>query len=487
MLNNISADPARISPRDYRRGIIHLASFTLILMVFLAVGSASAWSLFQASQDSLSNLRAAGVAMLETASLSVDGGRLRDINEYGHEYVTEVQNVLKSLQQSNSFEGSVFVVRKDGEDWKILSRDESEFNKIYNISQVAETVQMHATEAAGPAQFGGHSWMNFATPIMDPQGEVTGVLVMNRLVDDWVDSWRERFLLLLLVLGFGLAFLMVSFLQIRGYLLRVLRREQMKTSRLAIVEKEKEELFSVARKVQRGIYPQHIPKVQGTKIVIRNLFQKHLEGDYYDFFQFQNEALGILLCEAKGNESSITLANLLLEKQVSLNVRAGGTPASILLSADRVISPIMEREFLASAVFITLNPLKRMLLYAGSGHPAPLLIPAGDQALKELSMDPKMLGSGGNVAIQDRSIGFEAGDRILIFSDGILKASKRNGQELVPMGLVRLQEIILENRNNTLPQMLDAIIQQARQWAGGEENLADDITLIGIEIEKTNS
>lgn len=430
---------------------------------------------------SLDEIKAGGRNTVLAASSALDGENLSAIRQF--EDAARVVAALGRLESADGFDGAVYVVRPDGDTWRILSTREAEFNRKYDMRGFDPVTRGGRTVVAGPESQAGGLWLRSAAPLRDAGGVIGGMLVVDQRVDAWRKRWFDRAVLAVLCAIFGFAFLLVAILQINRWTRRKLEDEQLKDGRLQMVEQEKEDLFGVARKVQRGMMPKGIPEVGGLRVEVRTSLRRVLEGDYFDFYSYGGKALGVLLSECKGNESSIALADLLLQREVLTLVHDECTPGKMLETANDRISEIMQREFLASALFMTLNPKMKMLQYAGAGHPAPIHIPAGGGELQQLELSPKMLGCGGHVEIQDRTAAFNAGDRFILYSDGPLKAVKNNGGGLQPFGLPRFQETILANREKPLSELLDKLLEASVQWAGGEDQLTDDLTIIGIEIK----
>ena len=71
------------------------------------------------------------------------------------------------------------------------------------------------------------------------------------------------------------------------------------------------------------------------------------------------------------------------------------------------------------------------------------------------------------------------GDRIILFTDGIYEWRNRDNQSF---GLDSVNDFILNQRNKSLPQILQDLTKQVESFAGNEPQ-NDDLTLIGFEYK----
>jgi len=71
------------------------------------------------------------------------------------------------------------------------------------------------------------------------------------------------------------------------------------------------------------------------------------------------------------------------------------------------------------------------------------------------------------------------GDRLLMYTDGLLETSSANGE---PFGMQRLLEILDEHGNKPLEELRDITINRLYEYAGNKLD-HDDVTLLYIEIQ----
>jgi len=157
-------------------------------------------------------------------------------------------------------------------------------------------------------------------------------------------------------------------------------------------------------------------------------------------------------------------------------------------------STVFQDDDFFTALFLEFDHVARRLIYAGAGHPPFLLIREGTvQAL------PAGRGSGANLPmgfVPDATfcaaeISLQAGDRLLLFTDGLTDALvKAGGRSLTPNDLLTGISRMMAARPDIPVSLLAGQILATLSAAIGEPILPpdrnpteDDITLIAMEIE----
>jgi sigma-B regulation protein RsbU (phosphoserine phosphatase) len=85
---------------------------------------------------------------------------------------------------------------------------------------------------------------------------------------------------------------------------------------------------------------------------------------------------------------------------------------------------------LVTAVYVYLNELSRTACYCAAAHPPPLLWRRKQQSLLKLDATGPLLGVRSNEVYSDSQFTFEAGDRLLVYTDGLVEAENAKGESL---------------------------------------------------------
>jgi sigma-B regulation protein RsbU (phosphoserine phosphatase) len=231
-----------------------------------------------------------------------------------------------------------------------------------------------------------------------------------------------------------------------------------------------------ARSIQQGFLPKEIPQLAGYEIVGAWQPARVVGGDYYDVLPFGRETLGLCIGDVAGKG----LPAALLMSNLQAAFRGFASPAvSPEALCDKLNSLICRN--IASDRFITffyaqLDGVARQLRYTNAGHNAPIV------AHKDGSHDRLREGGGilGVFPVQAFDMGvydLAAGDRVLLFTDGVTEACNPEGEEF---GDARLLQLLEENRELSAEDLQRKILSVVAEFCRG--HWLDDATLIAIAV-----
>jgi phosphoserine phosphatase RsbU/P len=235
--------------------------------------------------------------------------------------------------------------------------------------------------------------------------------------------------------------------------------------------------ISEARAIQEGFLPKEIPQLPGYEIAGTWQPARTVGGDYFDFLPFNGQALGFCIADVagKGMPAAMLMSNL------QAGVRGLAAPAmSPEILCERLNSLVCRN--IANDRFITffyghLDGATRRLHYVNAGHNAPIVIH------RDGSHDRLVEGGGvlGVFEEQKYTLGTKdlaAGDRVVLFTDGVTEASNTDDAEY---GESRLLGLLAENRGASAIELQRKILTAAGEFCRGDWQ--DDATLIVIAVD----
>ena len=257
---------------------------------------------------------------------------------------------------------------------------------------------------------------------------------------------------------------------------RIFAREES----LFAIQKELE----IAERIQASILPRVVPHLAGIEIAARYLPMSAVAGDFYDFLVVDDRRIGILVADVTGHGVPAALIASMLKVAFAGQTAHAEHPARVLAGLNRALCGKFEEHFVTAAyVFVDLD--KFVLRYAGAGHP-PLLLASlsaqgRDSESREFEANGLMLGLFPDAAYAAVEIPLGAGDRILLYTDGILEAMNAAREEF---GKSRLKKFLAAS-SKSAAHLADALLLELRRWSSADAGRPqdDDITLLVLEVQ----
>jgi len=239
--------------------------------------------------------------------------------------------------------------------------------------------------------------------------------------------------------------------------------------------------LEMARQVQSSILPREIPELSGLEIVARYLPMRSVAGDFYDFLVVDDKHLGILIADVSGHGLPSALIASMLQSALAWQCPHASDPGQVLAGLNRSINGKFERHFVTAAyLFVDLE--NGTMKYSGAAHPPLLLWQAKLGRATQCIENGLMLGPFTDARYSSISFSPERGDRIVLFTDGLVEAKNSSGKEF---GVERVKQI-LESKHDLRPsRFVDALLYGLSDWSEHAvgSSQSDDITLLVIDFK----
>ena len=267
-------------------------------------------------------------------------------------------------------------------------------------------------------------------------------------------------------------------------------------AQLAMVNDRMSRDLKAAAKIQATFLPQDLSGVPGLSFAWFYRPCDELAGDGLNIVPFGGNKVGLYLFDVSGHG----VASALLSVSMSRLLSAPPDPSSILIGKkhmqDQVeLTPPPEvaahlnrlypfeaaTEQFTTMVYGILDIADGLFRYISAGHPSPVHLPA--------AAEPSLLASDGfplglaDELYEERTVQLAPGDRLYLYSDGILEALNTEGEQF---SVDRLLEAISEGRTETLSESVARIETEIARWHG-QESPRDDISILAVEISRNQS
>jgi phosphoserine phosphatase RsbU/P len=203
-------------------------------------------------------------------------------------------------------------------------------------------------------------------------------------------------------------------------------------------------------------------------------------GDFYDFLPAAPTCLGIVVADVVGHGVPAALVASMVKVAISSRTSEGNNPARMIAGLNSTLCGEAQGQY-ATAVYVYLDETKRAGCYSAGGHPPPLLWRSTTRTLVRLDAGGLLLGVRRDEDYPQTDFSLETGDRLLIYTDGLVEAINSEGLEF---GDARLEDLINEYQHLSAERFLERLLEEVLAWPGkGKSNLqGDDITAVVVDV-----
>lgn len=249
--------------------------------------------------------------------------------------------------------------------------------------------------------------------------------------------------------------------------------------RLVSIEKELE----IARRIQLSILPREMPGDKRLRIAARYLPMTAVAGDFYEFLTPTPNQLGILVADVSGHGVPAALIASMVKVAIAAQLPHADDPARVIAGMNQTLCGKLQGQFVTAAyLFLDLDSFT--LRYAAAGHPPLLWQHSKSGEIEPVEENGMVLGFFAHARYTTVEHALAAGDRFLLYTDGLLEAT--NGTEEF-YGPARLQTSLAETPPGDADHAVSEVLERLSAWSGRVGTLQeDDLTAVYVEVAGTD-
>jgi serine phosphatase RsbU (regulator of sigma subunit) len=241
-----------------------------------------------------------------------------------------------------------------------------------------------------------------------------------------------------------------------------------------------------ATRVQHCLLPTKFPHCAGYRF---SAYWRPLHGpggDFYDVFRLSGGRIGFYLADVSGHDTAAALVTVWL-RQLMVEMRMHSV--GVALSPGRTFRALQARmeadglgERFVTMVYGVLDPAMGTLIYAAAGHPQPMR--ANDSRVSPLSGASGPILSGlwpQTNGWPEARVPLRPGDRVVVYSDGVTDARRRDGRRLGAGGLAQLWASLPSGADEA-SALAEGILGYARGGA-----VDDDLAVLALNAPGRNA
>jgi sigma-B regulation protein RsbU (phosphoserine phosphatase) len=234
--------------------------------------------------------------------------------------------------------------------------------------------------------------------------------------------------------------------------------------------------LALAGQIQASFLPP-VPDIPGWQVAARLTPSRETSGDFYDFVPLPGGRWGIVVGDVadKGAGAALFMALSWSLIRTYLVEHLSAPARALELVNRRILQDTLTTEFVTAFLGV-LDPATSTLVYGNAGHCPALLVRAGGDGTW-LDRTGMALGVVEESAWDERSVSFQEGDLLVLYTDGVTEALGPQGEQFRSQ---RLQSAVLQYLRAGPVEILERVLADVRAFTQ-DTRLQDDIALIVLK------
>lgn len=361
---------------------------------------------------------------------------------------------------------------------------------------------------AGRANVVGETVFCFYRTLENADGEIVGVIVVGRSIEEIKDRTAKAAGILLWIIivlvvasGFALHSFIIRWLAkldiANGYLrdistgvfpkepLDLNTKDELLVTAQCINEmtgalKEKARItgeLEAAANIQAHMLPLVFPEESEFGIYAVMHPAREVGGDFYDFFMIDPSRLAVVIADVSGKGVPAALFMAIAKKLIKSYTMTGMEPCDVFTNVNRLLCEDNEANIFITAWMGVLDLNSGKLTYVNAGHNPPL-IRLGEDRFSWLKAPAGMvLAAFDSVKYGQSELVMSPGDRLLLYTDGVTEAEDAADRLY---GQDRLMEHANSHTGDGTKELLQGLKRDIDRFAGEREQ-SDDITMLILD------
>jgi len=242
--------------------------------------------------------------------------------------------------------------------------------------------------------------------------------------------------------------------------------------------------YENAQKVQSVMIPGRIPEEAHIDIAYLWKPMASVGGDMISFPRTPDDTLLFVMSDVSGHGATAAFYTVLLKYLTSHSAKAyENDPQAFLNSVNQEVIGRINNGFVTGLAG-HFSPRKpdgsRELILSHAGHRQVLIFRKNTQTIEMIELpNGTIMGFPSCGASKPQSILLAPGDRFYAFTDGVVEACDKSGEEF---GMARLIEEFTKLSNRNTQDTLDAIHQTVLTFTNSLDQ-QDDVSILGFEVQ----
>jgi serine phosphatase RsbU (regulator of sigma subunit) len=231
--------------------------------------------------------------------------------------------------------------------------------------------------------------------------------------------------------------------------------------------------LSKAGAIQAHLLPRRVPVFRSLDCAAAALSSESIGGDYYDFVRSPGPVVTLAVGDAAGKGIPAALMGTWAHAAFRDRARRGAAPGELLSALNHDLVALNQPEAFVALLCARIDVRAATFTFANSGLTPPLLR-RRDGQFEEFRQSGVLLGVAPRAQYEDFSVELDAGDIIVLYSDGLTEA-RRGEEEFGPEGVRRVLEA---HARKGAAEILRALLAAVQAFT---DQPLDDVTVVVLK------
>lgn len=259
---------------------------------------------------------------------------------------------------------------------------------------------------------------------------------------------------------------------------RYIRESQQEHNQLESIKND----LAIAGEIQQTILPRSFPPfpelTEVVDIYASMTPAKDVGGDFYDFFQIDDERIGLVIADVSGKGVPASLFMAVSRTLLRATALRGVSSAECLTYANKLLCKESLDSMFVTVFYGIYHYKTGMMDYTNAGHNPPYLL-RGGRTVECLPVASNFVaGVFDDIEFESNTLTFGIGDTLLLYTDGVTEAFNDKREQFSESNL---QDILASmHESSSAKEVVTSVLQSVKTFSGDYPQ-SDDITLLSLQ------
>jgi PAS domain S-box-containing protein len=234
--------------------------------------------------------------------------------------------------------------------------------------------------------------------------------------------------------------------------------------------------LDIARQILEKLLPDKIPEVSGFSSHVTYIPMDKIGGDFYDYEVRENNIF-LFIADVSGHGLQAAFLSLITKMSLE-GISERLSPRRVLYILNESICRSAVKSNFVTSFYAVIDIKNGTVRFANAGHPPALVYRKSTGEFFVLNARGIPLGWFRNTVIDDGTFHLVAGDRLVLYTDGLIECCNMNG---MVFGEERLREMLSSFSGLSATEFSEMLMLVVREFKG-RDSFDDDLTLLVLDM-----